>query len=298
VGELRGGPDEPEGGDRLGRDPPAADHGDTGAVRERLEPRSRAEYAADLEWQAAEQDVLLRFEPRRAGLPEVSTTDAREYLDKHQAERPWLATARDCQPEVQRIFVVLDQGGGHAHIRHEGWVTEEMNERRLRCLEDPSQLDPAARGVGIDGLAPGAKPHRCGSIATRITSPDAFAMAVAKGTEHKDVRAALGAEFRERRIPAPVVVPIADVLGPDGHRFCSGWQLEPVDGSMRTARNLRDAWASARAGPEPKTRRVETFEGGTATFTFGPNRARDGYEIVTMYVNPPEGPAGQGRDAR
>ena len=124
-------------------------------------------------------------------------------------------------------------------------------------------------------------------------------MAVAKGTEHKDVRAALGAEFRERRIPAPVVVPIADVLGPDGHRFCSGWQLEPVDGSMRTARNLRDAWASARAGQEPKTRRVETFEGGTATFTFGPNRARDGYEIVTMYVNPPEGPAGQqGRDAR
>ena len=62
---------------------------------------------------------------------------------------------------------------------------------------------------------------------------------------------------------------------------------------------FRDAWASARDGPEPKSRRVETFDGGTATFMFGPNRARNGYEIVTMYVNPPKGPAGQqGRDAR
>jgi len=39
--------------------------------------------------------------------------------------------------------------------------------------------------------------------------------------------------------------------------------------------------------PEPKSRRVETFEGGTLSFVFGPNRARDGYEIVTMNVNPP-----------
>jgi len=226
-------------------------------------------------------------------------TDAAEYLDKHQGERPWLSVARDRPPEVQRVFAALDQGGGHAHIRHEGWVTEEMNERRVRNLHDPAQLDPAKRAAGIDGLAPGDKPHRCGSIVTRITSSDAFAVALAKGAEHQDVRAALGTEFRERRVPAPVVLPIAGILGRDGHRFCSGWQLEPVDGSMRTARNLRDAWASARAGPEPKTHRVETFDGGTATFIFGPNRARDGYEIVTMYVNPPEGPAGQqGRDAR
>ena len=299
MGELRGGPDEPDSDDRLSRDAPAAAHGDTGAARQRLEPRSRAEYAADLERQAADRDALRRFEPRRASLPEVSTTDGTAYLDKHHAERPWLSVARDSPPEVQRVFAALDQGGGHAHIRHEGWVTEEMNERRLRFLEDPAQLDPARRAAGVDGLAPGDKPHRCGSTATRITSPDAFAMALVKGAGHQDVRAALGAEFRERRVPPPVVLPIADVLGPDGHRFCSGWQLERVDGSMRTARNLRDAWASARDGPEPKSRRVETFDGGTATFMFGPNRARNGYEIVTMYVNPPKGPAGQqGRDAR
>ena len=70
----------------------------------------------------------------------------------YEAGRPWLAAARGCSPEVQRVFATLDQGGGHAHIRHEGWVTEEMNELRLRCLEDPAQLDTAKRAAGIDGL--------------------------------------------------------------------------------------------------------------------------------------------------
>jgi hypothetical protein len=93
----------------------------------------------------------------------------------------------------------------------------------------------------------------------------------------------------------PVVLPIADVLGSHGHRHCTGWQLEAVDGSLKAARERRDAWAEARGrgdilgGPEPKARPVETFDGGTVHFAFGPNRARSGYEIVTMYVNPPDG---------
>ena len=287
MAEIRNGPEEP---DRENR-PETTPSDDTGAARERVEPRSRAEYAADLERHVA----LVSFEPRRAGLPEVSITDATAYLDKHHMERPWLSVARDCPPEVQRIFAALDQGGGHAHIRHEGWVAEEMNELRVRNLEDPAQLDPAKRAAGIDGLAGDDRPHRCGRIATRITSPDAFAIALAAGVVHRDVRAALGTEFRERRIPPPVVLPIAEALGPDGHRFCSGWQLEPVDGSLKTARNLRDSWAATRDGPEPKSRRVETFEGGTLSFVFGPNQARDGYEIVTMNVNPP---GRQGSDVR
>jgi hypothetical protein len=288
MGEIRDGPEEPEHVNRP--ETPASD--DTEAARQKVEPRSRTEYAADLERHVA----LVTFEPRRAGLPEVSITDATAYLDKHHVERPWLSVARDSPPEVQRIFAALDRGHGHAHIRHEGWVTEDMNERRVRNLEDPAQLDAARRAAGIDGLAPGDRPHRCGSIATRITSPDAFAIALATGAGHPDVRAALGAEFRERRSPPPpVVLPITEVLGPDGHRFCSGWQLEPVDGSLRTARSLRDAWAATRDGPEPKSRRVETFEGGTLSFMFGPNEDRDGYEIVTMYVNPPRR---QGSDVR
>ena len=170
-----------------------------------------------------------------------------------------------------------------------------MNERRLRCLEDPAQLDVTKRVAGIDGLASGDQLHRCGSTATRITGPHGFAVAVARGVEHPDVQAALQAEFKEKWAPRQVVLPIADTLGADGHRYCTGWQLQPVDGSMKTARANRDAWAQARArdaipnGPEPKARPVETFDGGTMTFMFGPNRAHNGYEIVTMYVNPPEG---------
>jgi hypothetical protein len=57
------------------------------------------------------------------------------YLDARRGERPWLAAARDCRPEVQRLFAALDQGGGHAHIRHEGWLTEETNRRRVAYLQ-------------------------------------------------------------------------------------------------------------------------------------------------------------------
>jgi hypothetical protein len=273
VRELR----EADGGGRPERTVPEA-----GSVPERSELRGRGEYAAEVRL-GMSLEAVGRFEPRRAGLPEVSAGDAAAYLDARQAERPWLAAARDRSPEVQRLFAALDQGGGHAHIRHEGWVTEEMNELRLRCLQDPAQLDPAKRVAGIDGLLPGDQRHRCGSIATRIADPDAFAVAIARGAEHPDVRSALEAEFRERRVPGPVVLPIADLLGPSGHRYCTGWQLEAVEGSVRTARERRDAAADAKVRP------VETFDGGTVTFAFGANRGRNGYEIVTLYVNPPDG---------
>ena len=244
--------------------------------------RSRAEYAADAEL-AASLEVVRRFDARRAGLPEVSARDAAAYLDARHAERPWLAAARDRSPEVQRLFAALDQGGGHGHIRHEGWVTEEMNRRRVAYLEDPAQLDPAKRAAAIDGLLPGDQRHRCGSLATRIVDPDAFAVAIARGAEHSDVRAALDTEITKSRVPSPVVLPIASLLGPHGHRYCMGWQLEAVEGSVKTARERRDAAADVRV------RQVETFDGGTVTFAFGPNRARSGYEIVSMYVNPPDG---------
>jgi hypothetical protein len=59
-------------------------------------------------------ELLRRFEPRRAGLPEISAGDAAAYLDAHHIDPPWLAAARSCPPEVQRIFAALDQGSGHA----------------------------------------------------------------------------------------------------------------------------------------------------------------------------------------
>lgn len=150
------------------------------AVRERIELRSRTEYAAEQKLTAS-LEVVRRFEARRAGLPEVSAREAAAYLDTRQADRPWLAAARARSPEVQRLFAALDQGGGHAHIRHEGWVTEEMGRRRVAYLEDPAQLDPAKRAAGIDGLKSPEGSHRCREASSRITDPDAFAMAFARG---------------------------------------------------------------------------------------------------------------------
>jgi hypothetical protein len=322
VDELQYPADEPDHTDRPER-------AFLGAGREvglgvRPERRSRAEYAAELEqrtvsgWEqlpfgsrldpdgakteapnsAETPDVLLetvqRFKPARAGLPDVSADDAVAYIDARQSERPWLAAAQGCSSDVQRVFAALDQGGGHAHIRHEGWVTEEMNERRVAYLEDPAQSDPAKRTAGIDGLKEGNRPHQCRQTAARITDPDAFAVAFSQGTEHPRVRAALEMPFDPDDKPPPVQLPIEELLGPDGHRYCTGWRLEPIDGSMNAARRSREAWITAtdeeRASSliEPTARPVETFEGGTVVFVFGHHGGSERYEVLTMYPRPPE----------
>lgn len=310
VNELRSGPDGPGEAARPERGVPEAGAGEM-ALRQRIEPRSRTECAANLEQRAvsgwaevpfrasdgspgadAPAEVLRRFEPRRAGLPEVSADQAAAYLEAHHAERPWLAAARGCPPEVQRIFAALDQGGGHAHIRHEGWVTEEMNQRRVAYLEDPAQLDLAKRAAGIDGLNASGRSHHCRETSSRLTDPDAFAMAFARGIENPAVRAALNTEFTHGQVPPPVSLPVSDLLGPDGHRYCTGWRLQPVDGSMAAARENRAAWVDARAhdreteATEPIARPVGTFAGGVVVFAFGPTSGRDGYEVLTMYARP------------
>jgi hypothetical protein len=259
---------DPEGADPEGTGQDDADPADAGKA---AEPSDRG--------------ALERFEPSRAGLPEVSLADAATYIEEHQADRPWLAPARECSPEAQRVIVALDQGQGHAHIRHEGWPTEEMNERRVRKLEDPAQLDQVKREARIDAFKAGDQLHRCGGIATRITDPETFATGFARGVERPEVRAALDSSGP---VPKPVTLSISDVLGEDGHRFCSGWRLDPVNGSMDQARANRNAWAAGdQSGPEPQVRPVETFEGGTVTFTFRPSMV-GGYEVNTMYINPPE----------
>jgi hypothetical protein len=288
----------PEGMDPEGVDPRAGDqpetdqgnagqadtdHGDTHQADSGQVGLGQAE--SDRSTEGSITDALERFDPRRAGLPEVSRTEAAAYIEEHLADRPWLAPARDCSPEVQRVIAALDQGHGHAHIRHEGWVTEERNERRVQYLEDPAQLDPEKRDAGIDGLKNGSQSHRCSDIATRITDPEAFAAAFARGVEHPDIRAALDSPGP---VPRPVELPISEVLGKDGHKFCSGWQLEPVNGSMLDAVANREAWlAGNRDAMEPRIRPVGTFEGGTVTYVFRPG-AVGGHEIITMYVNPPD----------
>jgi hypothetical protein len=235
---------------------------------------------------------LARFRTERAGLPDITPEEAARYIERHHAERPWLKAAERASPESRRIIAALDQGAGHGHIRHEGWVTEEAIMRRAANLEDPAQLCVGKRLRGIDGLKPSNKRHRCGPLATRITDPDAFATAFARGVEHSEVRAALGTPLDRKKLPDPVKVPIADLLGKDGHKLCTGWQLEPVLGSTDAAKQNRQAWRTALAEghqpdvSKPMARPVPTFEGGTIIFVLDHNEARDGYEVVTMFPEP------------
>jgi len=302
-----GGFDRGNGAER-DRPTEAGAHGDStvqgGDPRIAVETRTRGEAYADLRqvvesgWDRhqrfdAPRGELAMFRAERAGLPEVSSGEAGRYVERHRAERPWLVTAERASTEALRILVAADQGGGHGHIRHEGWVTEEASMRRVAYLEDPAQLDPGRRRAGIEGLRPGDRNHVCASRSTRITDPDAFATALARGSAHPDVRAALGTPYDRDSRPDPVIIPIADLLGNDGHRACTGWQLEPVAGNARTAMDNRRAWRTAIADgrqpavPEPRAHPVPTFEGGTIFFAISHNRQRNGYEIATLFPQPP-----------
>lgn len=236
---------------------------------------------------------LGRFDPERAALPPISLEAAGDYLARHRTERPWLTAADSASPQARRILAAMDAGGVHGHIRHEGWVNEEASMRRVAYREDPAQLNLDKRYQGIDGLMQGDRKHRCGNVATRVTDPDAFVTAFARGVEHPKVRAALDMPFDPDIWPGQVTVPIAELLGADGHRYCTGWQLEPVGDTTEAARDNRAAWLKARTEgrepdvPEPRVRPVPTFEGGDMLFAVGQNQTRDGYWIVTMHPQSP-----------
>ena len=230
------------------------------------------------------------IEPGRAGLPDVTPDDAARYIEARRGDRPWLNAAQSASAEVQQVFAALDQAGGHAHIRHEGWVNAEKSQLRVQYLEDPAQLDPAKKTEGIDGLLPGDKKHYCAEISAAIRNPTAFAEAFTHGTEHPDVRRALETPFDpDHDAPQSVSLPITDLLGPDGHRHCEGYQLAGDD--MDAARQDRRTWLrETRAGdppsvPPPMLVPVD-FRGGNIEFRFKANVAKSGYEIITMFPDP------------
>lgn len=236
-------------------------------------------------------DALVRFDPRQAGLPEVQKGDASRYVEARRGDRPWLNAVRHAPEEVQRVFAALDQGGGHAHIRHEGWLSPEKSQLRVLYMEDPAQLDSAKRAAGKDGLLPGDKPRYCATMSTAIRDPAAFAVALARGVEHPSIRTVLDTPqpWEEPR-PAIVSVPIADLLGPDGHRYCEGYQLAGDD--PKQAVHDRGTWRKEmRAGdttsvPPPLIVPVD-FRGRNIQYAFKMNAASE-YEIVSMYPAPPD----------
>lgn len=237
------------------------------------------------------RQVLARFVASDAGLGAVNADEAAAYIGENADRRPWLAPAKDSVPVVQQVLAAMDQGRGHALERHEGYADDARLQRRVTMLEDPAQLDDAKRARGIDGCRPGDRAHRCGSVATAIQDPEAFATAFVRGVEHPAVRAALTRPFDAANNPPRVEIPLDELLGADSGRYCGGFRLVPVDGGLRESVRLRDAWATTRArgedpGPEPRSEPIDSFDGGIVQFRFRANQNQNGYEISTMYVEP------------
>jgi hypothetical protein len=234
---------------------------------------------------------LARFEPKRAGLPGVSKDDANHYIESQRGDRPWLNSARHERPEVQQVFAALDQGSGHAHIRHEGWLSAEKSQLRVQYLQDPAQLDPVKRADGKDGLLPSGKNHVCGAVSSAIRDPAVFSLAFARAIEHPEVRRALETPLDEEHAsPRPVGIPIADLLGREGHRHCEGYQL--IGDNWKQAVQDRKTWlketqeGKTPSVPPPLLEPVD-FRDGTIEFRFKPNEVRTGYEVNTMFPDPP-----------
>ena len=92
--------------------------------------------------------------------------------------------------------------------------------------------------------------------------------------------------------PDQVAFPIAELLGSDGQTFCTGWRLDPRDGSMKAAVRQRDKWTAAKSAggtpevPEPRAAAVHGFEDGDIVFDFMRNNDEQRYEVSTMYARP------------
>jgi hypothetical protein len=158
----------------------------------------------------------------------------------------------------------------------------------------PPQLDPELRSRGRDAAKP-EKLHGCEEVATSISDPDAFAVAVARAIQHPDLKAILDRprQPHEKWSGGQVEVPIKELLGEDGHLYCSGHRLLPIDGDIDEAKINRKAWVKAtpeeRAGmtaPQSEPIPAEDFLGGTMAFSFSRTPDFEHWTIRTMYPKP------------
>ncbi|WP_146159510.1 hypothetical protein [Allonocardiopsis opalescens] len=234
-------------------------------------------------------DELAAFRAADANLPPVPAGDAPGYIASAPADRPWLLSAKDSHPAIQYVFAALDGGAGHPTERHEGWLTADQLIRRVTRLEDPAQLDAAARARAVDAYT--GRRHGCGPYATRFVGPDVFATAVVRAVGHPKTRGVLDGTYDPSDPARPIKLPISDLLGPDGHRFCEGYAIDPVNGSVADAIRLRRQWVVARAGaPQattaPTASPIGGFEGGTVSIAFKPTVDGRRNQLATMFVNP------------
>lgn len=236
-------------------------------------------------------------------VPRVDAEDADGYLfHASHHDSPWLRPADAASTEAQRIIVAVDQGDGHHLQRHEGEASGEGVQNRVETLRDPANAKPESRARGDDAFhtmrdqATGQDVparHKCAQEATCINDPDAFATAVARALQRPDVCTVLERSYDPDYQPDRVKAFIEELLGPGGHEFCEGYRLRPIDGSAGKAMQNRAEWVKAGRecrltdAVEPKSDPIDTFEGGMIDVFFKPNTQRTGYEISTMYPNPP-----------
>ncbi|MFI5734031.1 hypothetical protein ACIA49_28205 [Kribbella sp. NPDC051587] len=248
-------------------------------------------------WDAAQLNLSRPASPDTADSPtdakdvdqrSVDKANAVAYVAANKEQRPWLAPVSDCEPEVQSVYASLDQGAGHAHIRHGPMGDDKMYADRVARLEDPAQSDPELRAQSADGFR-ASDLHYCAEFATRVHDARAFAAVVVVLSEEPKVRQALETGWNDVQ-PHPIVIPIADVLGPNGHEYCSGFRLK---GDWPQSKLERKQWARARAAgqdlgdlPEPRAERIPTFEDGHFVVQFKRNDSARRYEINTIFAEP------------
>jgi hypothetical protein len=210
------------------------------------------------------------------------------YIAANKDTRPWLAPAADCEPIVQSVYASIDLADGHGHIRHGAMGSDELQARRVAFNEDPAQSDPEKRAQGVDGIDP-SKQHYCGKDSTRIHDATALAAVYVMAAEHPDVRAVLDRPFDNNSQPRDILIPIDELLGPDGHRFCSGFALK----GWPEAKAERKEWLQAKkAGSniseiaEPEVERIPTFEGGDIKIVFKRSPELNSYGIYTLFPRP------------
>lgn len=251
-----------------------------------------------VQWMLAGRERLDPDEPADPDEPplaELSDRDISVYVATSVRDRPWLSIlTADHPPETWRAVVALDKSESHTLERHSAYGDSTSHERRVTHLEDPAQTDPKLRAHGIDGIS--GKGHYCADTQTRFTTVEAMATAYVNGKQDPRVVAALETPVSTAVRPADVVVPIADLLGPDGHEHCAGFQL---DGDVGDAKRARRAWERERrdwiaehgdttgfTAEPPTASPIHSFDGGEIVFRFGRNSNGDGHVITSHYPQP------------
>lgn len=265
--------------------------------------RDTGRYATDLD--AKSPGIDGPATPRAAmrdvpGLPAITAPDATHYLSTANLDqRPWLRPAEHASPEAKRVIAAVDQTDGHHLQRHEGAAAGDAARERAELLRDPANPDTPSHNRADDGFLTDPNSgdplrHRCNAEATAINDPDAFAAAVARASHHPAVKDALTRPYDPDDKPDQISLPISDVLGANGHLFCEGYRLTPIEGSVDRAMMNRAQWVKAqRDGTptdalRPQSEKIDTFEGGRITIFFKPRTDETGYEVRTLYPEPPD----------